>query len=119
MIRMTTAAANDQGAIRKSADAKLACPLAALPTTIGPTPPPRLPIMLMKPIAEAAAVEPRNIVGIGQNAGKCAYKVVPTHRIITITGQIQTPSSQAARKTEKLKNAIGTAACHGRSLLRS
>src|SRR5437868_3950438 len=43
---------------------------AAVPTTIGPTDPPRLPIMLMKPIAEAAAVAPRNMLGIGQKAGR-------------------------------------------------
>ena len=42
---------------------------AASPTITGPTVPPRFPVILIKPIAEAAAPEPRNSVGIAQNVG--------------------------------------------------
>src|SRR5262249_30601056 len=48
------------------------------PTTTGPKKPPMLPSILMKPMALAAAAAPRNIVGIGQNAGRCEYMNVPT-----------------------------------------
>src|SRR5579859_6421631 len=72
-IRMMTAATSGQGARKRRAGAKLDWPVLTWPTIIGPTEPPRLPVMLMKPMAAAAAVGPRNIVGIGQKAGRWAY----------------------------------------------
>src|SRR5438132_5383604 len=89
--------------------------VAALPTTVGPTDPPRLPIMLMNPIADAAAADPRKVVGMGQNAGRWAYMQVPTQTIMTTAGQTGTPASAAASQSDRLHRASGNAACHGRS----
>ena len=92
---MIAAATTGQGAIRHKLSEKFAASpvaeVAVLPTIVGPTEPPRLPIMLMKPMAEAAAVDPRKIVGIGQNAGKWQYMKVPTQHSTSIitTGRLE------------------------------
>ena len=40
-----------------------------VPSSNGPRKPPKFPVMLMNPMAEAAALAPRNIVGIDQKGG--------------------------------------------------
>src|SRR5258707_11279064 len=111
------AASSGQGATSISEVAKLVLPVTSAPTTIGPTEPPKLPIMLMNPIAEAAAVAPRNMVGIGQNAGKWAYMKVPTQKIITSTAN--QPSKEDASQMARPERASGTATCQMRSPVRS
>ena len=74
--------------------------------------------MLMKPIADAAAVAPRNIVGIGQKAGKCAYSGGPYEQDHREHGTIQFPSVAAAT-TMPTPGANGTATCTTRSPVRS
>src|SRR5262245_46473858 len=101
---------NGNGARRNRARANDVRPSDALPIIIDPTEPPRLPIMLMKPIAEAAATAPRNIEGIGQKAGKWAYRNVPTRNINTSTRKIHTSYNRAARKMLKLRHVSGTTA---------
>ena len=43
------------------------------PKSIGPTPPPRLPIELMKPMQPAAVASLRNRLGSDQKAGEYAF----------------------------------------------
>src|SRR5438477_181290 len=86
--RTRTAESSGQGATNSREEAKLVCPVTSLPTIMGPAEPPKFPIILMKPIAEAAAVAPRNMVGIGQKAGRCAYMNGPFNRKSTSRGQI-------------------------------
>src|SRR5947209_11958391 len=96
MSSMIDAAATGKAASRYSAGAYDDWPAAALPTRIGPTDPPRFPIMFTNPIAEAAAAPPRKIVGIGQNAGRWDYMNVPTKKTMIRSDQSQTPSKVAA-----------------------
>src|SRR5262245_10544936 len=92
---------------------------AASPNSLGPTKPPRLPIMLMKPIADAAAAAPMKMVGIGQNAGRCAYMNVPTPRTMIATAAGPESLNQPAKNSPRLRQTRGTATWPMRSWLRS
>src|SRR5262245_10303243 len=116
---MIVAAVMGKIASRNSAGAYDDCPWAALPTMIGPTDPPRLPIMFTNPIAEAAAAPPRKIVGIGQNAGRCEYMNVPTRKTMIRRDQTQAPSKTAARAMLVPKQINGSATWSTRSRWRS
>src|SRR5207253_10772357 len=109
-MKMISADNSGQGAIRKRPPAKSDCWTLAVPTRYGPSWPPRLPIMLMKPIADAAFAAPRNLVGMGQKPGRCAYIKGPMQKIITSTGNTGIPVKATARKTPQLESDIGTPA---------
>src|SRR5262245_25099743 len=116
---MIVAAVMGKIASRNSAGAYDVCPWAALPTMIGPTDPPRLPIMFTNPIAEAAATPPRKIVGIGQNAGRWEYMNVPTRKTMISSDQIQAPSKNAASAMLVPRQISGSATWNTRSRWRS